>query len=235
LRIVIWPEAPMANIPTYCAAKRGKEAPDYIHPRIAPILKETFGVIIYQEQVMQIAQVRAGFSLSEADLLRRAMGKKIKAERGLDKARADEIFDLLAKFAEYGLNKSHAAAYALIAYQTAWFKANYSIEFLASSMTLDKSNTEKLAEFCNEARRLKIAVLPPSVRTSNADFEPAEWHKETYADAFPWQRSFAMPWAIARPGRIASGTRFLTWCALSAAARAGPPFRRLFEHARRRR
>jgi DNA polymerase III subunit alpha len=183
---------PMANIPTYCAAKRGEEAPDYINPRIAPILKETFGVIIYQEQVMQIAQVLAGFSLGEADLLRRAMGKKIKAEmaaqrnrfvtgaveRGLDKVRADEIFDLLAKFADYGFNKSHAAAYALIAYRTAWFKANYPVEFLASSMTLDKSNTDKLAEFCNEARRLKIAVLPPSVRTSGADFEPAECNGE---------------------------------------------------------
>jgi DNA polymerase-3 subunit alpha len=141
---------------------------------------------------MQIAQVLAGFSLGEADLLRRAMGKKIKAEmaarrnrfvtgavaRGLDKARADEIFDLLAKFADYGFNKSHAAAYALIAYRTAWFKANYPVEFLASSMTLDKSNTDKLAEFCNEARRLKIAVLPPSVRTSGADFEPADCNGE---------------------------------------------------------
>ncbi|MGH6849121.1 MAG: DNA polymerase III subunit alpha [Methylocella sp.] len=183
---------PMANIPAYCAAKRGTDAPVYIHPRIAPILKETFGVIIYQEQVMQIAQVLAGFSLGEADLLRRAMGKKIKAEmaaqrtrfvtgaieRGLDKARADEIFDLLGKFADYGFNKSHAAAYALIAYQTAYLKAHYPVEFLSSSMTLDKANTAKLAEFCNEARRLKIKVLPPSVQTSGADFEPANCHGE---------------------------------------------------------
>ena len=190
--VALYRPGPMANIPAYCAVKRGEEAPDYIHPRIEPILKETFGVIIYQEQVMQIAQVLAGFSLGEADLLRRAMGKKIKAEmaaqrnrfvtgaveRGLDKARADEIFDLLAKFADYGFNKSHAAAYALIAYRTAWFKANYPVEFLASSMTLDKSNTDKLAEFCNEARRLKITVLPPSVRTSGADFEPAECNGE---------------------------------------------------------
>ena len=131
------------------------------------MLKETFGVIIYQEQVMQIAQILSGYSLGEADMLRRAMGKKIKAEmdaqrarfvdgaveRGLDKAKADEIFDLLAKFADYGFNKSHAAAYALIAYQTAWFKANYPVEFLAASMTLDKSNTDKLAEFRNEAQR----------------------------------------------------------------------------------
>ncbi|MGB6176605.1 MAG: DNA polymerase III subunit alpha, partial [Methylocella sp.] len=190
--VALYRPGPIANIPAYCAAKRGEAAPDYIHPRIAPILKETFGVIIYQEQVMQIAQVLAGFSLGEADLLRRAMGKKIKTEmaaqrnrfvtgaveRGLDEARADEIFDLLAKFADYGFNKSHAAAYALIAYRTAWFKANYPVEFLSSSMTLDKSNTDKLAEFCNEARRLKIAVLPPSVQTSGADFEPAEINGE---------------------------------------------------------
>ncbi len=190
--VALYRPGPMANIATYCAAKRGEEAPDYIHPRIAPILEETFGVIIYQEQVMQIAQILAGFSLGEADLLRRAMGKKIKAEmaaqrhrfvtgaveRGLDQVKADEIFNLLAKFADYGFNKSHAAAYALIAYRTAWFKANYPVEFLASSMTLDKSNTGKLAEFCNEARRLKIAVLPPSVQTSGADFEPAECNGE---------------------------------------------------------
>ncbi|MGH6799813.1 MAG: DNA polymerase III subunit alpha, partial [Methylocella sp.] len=120
------------------------------------------------------------------------MGKKIKAEmaaqrnrfvtgaveRGLGKARADEIFDLLAKFADYGFNKSHAAAYALIAYRTAWFKANYPVEFLASSMNLDKANTDKLAEFCNEARRLKIKVQPPSVQTSGADFEPTLWNGE---------------------------------------------------------
>jgi len=190
--VALYRPGPMANIATYCAVKRGEEVPDYIHPSIAPILKETFGVIIYQEQVMQIAQVLAGFSLGEADILRRAMGKKIKAEmaaqrsrfvtgaveRGLDKVRADEIFDLLAKFADYGFNKSHAAAYALIAYRTAWFKANYPVEFLASSMTLDKSNTDKLAEFCNEARRLKIRVLRPSVQTSGADFELAECNGE---------------------------------------------------------
>jgi DNA polymerase III subunit alpha len=186
--VALYRPGPMANIPAYCAVKRGEEEPDYIHPKIVPVLTETFGVIIYQEQVMQIAQVLAGFSLGEADLLRRAMGKKIKAEmaaqrtrfvtgavqRGLEKAKADEIFDLLAKFADYGFNKSHAAAYALIAYQTAWFKANYPVEFLASSMTLDKSNTDRLAEFRNEARRLCIKVLPPSVETSGADFEAAD-------------------------------------------------------------
>jgi DNA polymerase-3 subunit alpha len=175
----------MANIPTYCARKVGLEKPDYIEPRIEPILRETYGVIIYQEQVMQIAQVLSGFSLGEADLLRRAMGKKIKREmdaqrarfvegaiaRGLTRGKADEIFDLLAKFADYGFNKSHAAAYALIAYWTAWFKANHPVEFLAASMTLDKSNTDKLAEFRGEAERLGVKVDPPSVNRSGVDFE----------------------------------------------------------------
>ncbi len=149
------------------------------------VLKETFGVIIYQEQVMQIAQILSGYSLGEADMLRRAMGKKIKAEMdaqrdrftsgavkgGLDAKQATSIFDLLAKFADYGFNKSHAAAYALIAYQTAWFKANHPVEFIAASMTLDKANTDKLSEFANEARRLGITVEPPSVTRSGPDFE----------------------------------------------------------------
>ncbi|ACB95228.1 DNA polymerase III subunit alpha [Beijerinckia indica] len=185
--VALYRPGPMANIPTYCAVKLGEEKADYIHPKIEHILKETFGVIIYQEQVMQIAQVLSGYSLGEADLLRRAMGKKIKAEmdaqrsrfvtgsvdRGLTKKQADEIFDLLAKFADYGFNKSHAAAYALIAYQTAWFKANHPVEFLAASMTLDKSNTDKLAEFCNEARRLGIPVDRPCIQKSGVDFDVA--------------------------------------------------------------
>jgi DNA polymerase-3 subunit alpha len=183
--VALYRPGPMANIPTYCARKVGFEKPDYIEPRIEPILRETYGVIIYQEQVMQIAQVLSGFSLGEADLLRRAMGKKIKREmdaqrarfvegaiaRGLTRGKADEIFDLLAKFADYGFNKSHAAAYALIAYWTAWFKANHPVEFLAASMTLDKSNTDKLAEFRGEAERLGVKVDPPSVNRSGVDFE----------------------------------------------------------------
>ena len=183
--VALYRPGPIANIPTYCARKVGHEKPDYIEPRIEPILRETFGVIIYQEQVMQIAQVLSGFSLGEADLLRRAMGKKIKKEmdaqrarfvegavaRGLTRGKADDIFDLLAKFADYGFNKSHAAAYALIAYWTAWFKANHPVEFLAASMTLDKSNTDKLAEFRAEALRLGLKVEPPSVNASGVDFE----------------------------------------------------------------
>ena len=137
--VALYRPGPMANIPTYCARKHGMEQPDYIHPKLEPILRETFGVIIYQEQVMQAAQILAGFTLGEADLLRRAMGKKIRkemqaqrerfvsgaVERGVERYQADAIFDLLERFAEYGFNKSHAAAYALVAYQTAYMKANY--------------------------------------------------------------------------------------------------------------
>ena len=183
--VALYRPGPMANIPTYCAVKHGEEDADYLHPKIEIVLKETFGVIIYQEQVMQIAQILSGYSLGEADMLRRAMGKKIKAEmdtqrvrfvegameRGVAKTKADEIFDLLAKFADYGFNKSHAAAYALVAYQTAWCKANYPVEFMAASMTMDKSNTDKLSEFRNEATRLGIVVEPPSINKSGVDFD----------------------------------------------------------------
>src|SRR6476469_3739951 len=175
----------MANIPVYCARKHGDEEPDFIHPKLEPVLKETQGVIIYQEQVMQAAQILSGYSLGEADLLRRAMGKKIKAEmdaqrvrfvsgaveRGVSQEKSDEIFDLLAKFADYGFNKSHAAAYALVAYQTGYLKANYPVEFLAASMTLDMSNTDKLSEFRREAQRLGIKVEAPDVNRSGVTFE----------------------------------------------------------------
>ena len=183
--VALYRPGPMANIPVYCARKLGEEVPEYPHPKLEPVLKETFGVIIYQEQVMQAAQTLSGYSLGEADMLRRAMGKKIKAEmdaqrarfvdgaveRDIPRAKADEIFDLLAKFADYGFNKSHAAAYALISYQTAYLKANYPVEFLAASMTLDKANTDKLSEFRQEAQRLGLTVEPPSVNLSGVDFE----------------------------------------------------------------
>jgi DNA polymerase-3 subunit alpha len=183
--VALYRPGPMANIPTYCARKHGMERPDYIHPKLEPILKETFGVIIYQEQVMQAAQILAGFSLGEADLLRRAMGKKIRkemqaqrerfvsgsVERGVERHQADAIFDLLERFAEYGFNKSHAAAYALVAYQTAYMKANFPVEFLAATMTLDMGNTDKLAEFRAEAERLGIKVDPPSINRSDVAFE----------------------------------------------------------------
>ena len=183
--VALYRPGPMANIPTYCARKHGDEEPDYIHPKLEEVLKETFGVIVYQEQVMQAAQLLAGYSLGQADLLRRAMGKKIRSEmqaqrqgfvkgaveRGVQKSQADAIFDLLERFAEYCFNKSHAAAYALVAYQSAWMKANYPVEFLAASMTLDMGNTDKLAEFRNEAERLGIKLMPPSINRSGRAFE----------------------------------------------------------------
>jgi DNA polymerase-3 subunit alpha len=186
--VALYRPGPMANIPTYCARKHGDEEPEYLHPLLEPILKETFGVIIYQEQVMQIAQVMAGYSLGDADLLRRAMGKKIRAEmekqravfvagsvkNGVPKGQAETIFELLAKFADYGFNKSHAAAYALVSYQTAYMKAHYPVEFIAASMTLDMSNTDKLSEFRAEAQRLGIKVEAPSINRSGATFEVSD-------------------------------------------------------------
>ncbi len=186
--VALYRPGPMENIPVYNACKNGEQEPDYIHEKIKPVLTETHGVIIYQEQVMQIAQILSGYSLGEADLLRRAMGKKIRSEmdqqrerfvtgaveRGLPKNKANDIFDLLAKFADYGFNKSHAAAYALVSYQTAWMKANHPVEFLAASMQLDISNTEKLAVFRQEASSQRIEVVPPSVQTSQAGFDVRE-------------------------------------------------------------
>jgi DNA polymerase-3 subunit alpha len=182
--VALYRPGPMANIPTYNARKHGYEKPDYIHPKLETVLKETFGVIVYQEQVMQAAQLLAGYSLGEADLLRRAMGKKILSEmraqrarfvtgateRGVRRDQADAIFDLLERFAEYGFNKSHAAAYALVAYQTAYLKTNYPVEFIAASMSLDMDNTDKLADFRREAVRMGIEVVAPSVNLSEKQF-----------------------------------------------------------------
>ena len=183
--VALYRPGPMANIPTYCARKLGYEPIEYLHPKLEPILAATYGIITYQEQVQQIARDLAGYSLAEADILRRAMGKKIKkemdaqrgrfltgaTERGLDKGLADTIFDACAKFAEYGFNKSHSAPYALLTYQTAYMKANYPVEFLAATMTLDMGNTDKLAEFRAEAERLGIEVAPPSINRSSVAFE----------------------------------------------------------------
>ncbi|MEW5728731.1 MAG: DNA polymerase III subunit alpha [Pseudomonadota bacterium] len=182
--VALYRPGPMDQIPRYIACKHGLEEPDYMHPLLEPILKETFGIMVYQEQVMQIAQVLAGYSLGGADLLRRAMGKKIKEEmeaqrkifvdgstsRGVDGDQASMIFDRVAKFAEYGFNKSHAACYALIAYQTAWLKANHPAEFMAATMTYDMGNTDKLNSFRQELDRLKIRLLPPDINKSRHDF-----------------------------------------------------------------
>ncbi len=186
--ISLYRPGPMENIPTYIERKQGLQAPDYLHPSLEPVLKETYGVIIYQEQVMQIAQILSGYSLGEADLLRRAMGKKKKEEmdrqrkrfvegaeaNGVGAAKASSIFDLVQKFAGYGFNKSHAAAYAFIAYQTAYLKANEPAAFIAASMSLDRVNTDKLAVFLNEARRIDVEVRAPHVNYSDADFHVSD-------------------------------------------------------------
>lgn len=186
--VALYRPGPMENIPIYNARKHGEEEIASIHPKIDHLVKETQGVIVYQEQVMQIAQELSGYSLGEADLLRRAMGKKIREEmdkqrlrfvdgaieRGVGKAQANTIFDLLAKFADYGFNKSHAAAYAIVSYQTAYLKAHYPVEFLAASMTYDMSNTDKLNDFRREANRLGIEVVQPSVMSSFRPFEVGE-------------------------------------------------------------
>ena len=178
--VALYRPGPMDNIPTYNRRKHGEEEPDFLHPKLEPILKETHGIIIYQEQVMQLAQILAGYSLGDADLLRRAMGKKIAAEMEVQRSRfvegaaknavpaaqAKTIFDLVAKFANYGFNKSHAAAYALVAYQTAWMKANHPVEFLAALMTLDTGNTDKLNDFRREAQRMGIEVVSPDINRS---------------------------------------------------------------------
>src|SRR5438067_3752757 len=182
--VSLYRPGPMENIPRYIAVKHGEEKADYLHPALEEILKETHGIMIYQEQVMQIAQVLAGYTLGGADLLRRAMGKKIQSEmdaqrksfvegavaRGVAPGKAEQIFDQMAKFAGYGFNKSHAAAYALVAYQTAYLKANYPVEFLAASMTLDLGNTDKLNHFRQELGRLGIALLPPDINRSDVAF-----------------------------------------------------------------
>ena len=182
--VALYRPGPMANIPSYISRKHGDEIVDYMHPKLKPILEETYGIMIYQEQVQQAAQILAGYTLGGADLLRRAMGKKIKSEMdaqeetfvqgavkgGVGQETAASIFNTIAAFAGYGFNKSHAAAYALIAYQTAYLKANYPVEFLAASMTYDMGNTDKLNVFKQELQHLGIDLLPPDINTSGKDF-----------------------------------------------------------------
>ncbi|MFM8376342.1 MAG: DNA polymerase III subunit alpha, partial [Phenylobacterium sp.] len=183
--ISLYRPGPMDSIPAYVDTKAGRKPLNVYHPLLEPVLTETYGVIVYQEQVMNIARIMAGYSLGEADLLRRAMGKKKKeemdqqrarflsgaAERGVDPELADTLFELMAKFSGYGFNKGHAAPYALIGYQTAWLKANAPVEFFAASMSLDISNTDKLAVFYQDARRFGVTVRAPDVNRSGADFE----------------------------------------------------------------
>ncbi len=182
--VALYRPGPMSNIPTYNDCKHGKQTPDYLHPLLEEILKPTYGVIIYQEQVMQIAQKLSGFTAGQADLLRRAMGKKKRAElekqkqgfiegaikNGIAKDVAAGIFLKIEPFAEYGFNKSHAAAYAIISYQTAYLKTYYTKEFIASSMTMDISNQNKLSEFYEELKRLKIDVVRPDINECYENF-----------------------------------------------------------------
>ena len=182
--VALYRPGPMSNISIYNDCKHGKRKPDYLHPKLEKILKPTYGVIIYQEQVMQIAQILSGFSPGEADLLRRAMGKKKRAElerqktrfvegafkNGISKDIAAGIFLKIEPFAEYGFNKSHAAAYAIIAYQTAYLKTYFPEEFFAASMSMELSNQKKLGEFCEEIKRLKIKIIRPDINKCFTDF-----------------------------------------------------------------
>ena len=183
--VSLYRPGPMDLIPDFIERKHGRAEVRYPHPLLEPVLSPTYGVVVYQEQVMQTAQILAGYSLGGADLLRRAMGKKVPAEMakhreifregaakgGVDGPKADEIFDLMEKFAGYGFNKSHAAAYALVSYQTAWLKRHYPAEFMAATMSSDMDNTDKVVGFLNEARGLGLTILPPTVNDSPFMFE----------------------------------------------------------------
>ncbi len=196
--VSLYRPGPMDNIPMFGDRKNGRAEIEYPHPLLENVLRETYGIFVYQEQVMEAARVLAGYSLGEADLLRRAMGKKIQAEMDAQRERfvtgcaandiarpkANELFDLIDKFAGYGFNKSHAAAYALVAYQTAWLKAHHPVEFYAASMSFDIHLTDKLAVFADDMRRMGIECLPPSINASEADFsveDSGEGHAVRYA------------------------------------------------------
>lgn len=184
--VALYRPGPMDDIPKYLARKHGDEKVIYPHPKLQPILEKTYGVMVYQEQVMQIAQILGGYTLGRADILRRAMGKKNKVEmdaqrkifiegaikNGIEKETASHIFDLMAKFASYGFNKSHSAPYALISYRTAYLKANYPLEFYAASTTYEKNNTDKLTAFFQDMRENNIQILPPDINQSFVNFTP---------------------------------------------------------------
>jgi DNA polymerase-3 subunit alpha len=183
--ISLYRPGPMDNIPTYIRRKSGLEKIEYPHPLLEQVLKETYGVIVYQEQVMEIAKILGGYNLGAADLLRRAMGKKDKdemdkqrkifiegaAKNDIDAKKSEEIFELVNKFAGYGFNKSHAAAYAMISYQTAYLKANYPVEFIVSSINLEIDNSEKINNFLQMAKDHNIQILPADINESKALFD----------------------------------------------------------------
>ncbi len=204
--VALYRPGPMDNIPTYINRKHGEEPVDCLHDMLTGILSETYGVIIYQEQVIQIAQVMGGYTLGQADLLRRAMGKKDREEmarqqarfvegaieRGVAKKDAVYIFELVNKFAGYGFNKSHAAAYALVSYHTAYMKTHYREEFLAASMTLDMANTDKLAMFAAEARKSGIEVKPPCINSSDVEFLAEPGNSDTDGKTAPGAIRYAL-------------------------------------------
>jgi DNA polymerase-3 subunit alpha len=222
--VALYRPGPMDNIPSYIKRKHGEEPIDYLHPSLEGILKETYGIMIYQEQVMQIAQELAGYSLGGADLLRRAMGKKIQSEmdaqrqtfiegavaREVPKAQAAAIFEQVNKFAGYGFNKSHAAAYALVAYQTAYLKANHPVAFMAALMTYDMGNTDKLNVFRQELQRMEVALLPPDINRSEVEFSV-----EAEGEGGP-----AIRYALAAIKNVGAGAM----AAVVAAREAGGPF-----------
>jgi len=193
--VALYRPGPMDLIPSFCQRKAGREAVDYPDPRMEPVLRETYGIMVYQEQVMQVAQVIGGYTLGGADLLRRAMGKKKPeemakhrgifaegaAKNGIPADKANEIFDLMEKFAGYGFNKSHAAAYALLAVQTAWMKAHYPAEFLAANMSIALDDTDKLKVLVDDAQARGITVLPPDVNASQWRFDPVDARTIRYA------------------------------------------------------
>ncbi|GBD06298.1 DNA polymerase III subunit alpha [bacterium HR21] len=220
---------PMEYIPEFIARKHGRKPIEYLHPAMEPILRTTYGIIIYQEQVMQLAQAIAGFSLAQADLMRRAMGKKDQklmqqqrdaflrgaVRNGIPEELAEQIFALIERFASYGFNKSHALAYAYLAYQTAYLKAHFPAEFLAANMTAESGNQEKLAEFLRDARALGITVLPPDINRSEASFQVLDEHTIIFGLA-----------GIKNVGTAAVEE-------LVRARRSGGPFRSLFDLVRR--
>ena len=199
--VALFRPGPMQNIEHFCAVKHGEEEMNLLHPGLEPILGETYGIIVYQEQVMEVARTLAGYSLGEADLLRRAMGKKkpeeMKAQKkrfldglrshgGMDKKQSETVYDLVERFADYGFNKSHAAAYALVSYQTAYLKAHYPAEFFAATLNAemganDASRYDKISTLWSEARRRGIPVLPPDVNLSFARFRPVEGSLPTHS------------------------------------------------------
>ncbi|MGE5669423.1 MAG: DNA polymerase III subunit alpha, partial [Betaproteobacteria bacterium] len=227
--VALYRPGPMQLIPDYNARKSGRERVEYLDPRLAPILEPTYGVMVYQEQVMQIAQAIGGYTLGDADLLRRAMGKKKKEEMdqqrsifvagaektGLSHGKAEQLFDLMAKFADYGFNKSHSAAYALVAYQTAYFKAHHPAAFMAANLSLVMDDTDKVKSFYDDAVAQKLAILPPDVNASRYRFEPVD------------ERSIRFGLGAVK------GTGEAAINAIVAAREAGGPFTDLFDFCRR--